>query len=179
MRIRAAGIADLDAVWEIERAVFGREAWSRDAMGEEIVGPHRHYVVLVDDDAVRGYAGLLTVGVEGDVQTIAVEPGARGSGHGRRLMDELLGEAERRGAREVFLEVRADNPVARGLYETLGFEEIGVRPRYYQPDDVDAIVMRRTRHPARSAERGTAAPADAQADPATRRSTAMGGSDDE
>jgi ribosomal protein S18 acetylase RimI-like enzyme len=56
----------------------------------------------------------------------------------------LVGEARKRGAREVFLEVRADNPGAQTLYRSLGFEQIGVRPRYYQPDDVDAIVMRLT-----------------------------------
>ena len=38
--------------------------------------------------------------------------------------------------------MRADNPGAQALYRELGFEEIGVRPHYYQPDDVDAIVMR-------------------------------------
>jgi ribosomal protein S18 acetylase RimI-like enzyme len=54
----------------------------------------------------------------------------------------LLGEARRRGITTVFLEVRADNPGAQELYRMLGFEEIGVRPHYYQPDDVDAIVMR-------------------------------------
>jgi len=42
----------------------------------------------------------------------------------------------------VFLEVRADNPGARSLYETLGFAEIAVRPKYYQPDGVDAVIMR-------------------------------------
>ena len=57
-------------------------------------------------------------------------------------MDELLDEADRRGVTQVFLEVRADNPPARGLYASLGFEEIAVRPHYYQPDDVDAVVMR-------------------------------------
>ena len=42
---------------------------------------------------------------------------------------------------DVFLEVRADNPVAQALYASEGFAEVGRRPRYYQPDDVDAIVM--------------------------------------
>jgi ribosomal protein S18 acetylase RimI-like enzyme len=51
-------------------------------------------------------------------------------------------EAATRGASEIFLEVRADNPGAQALYCSFGFEEIAVRPRYYQPDDVDAIVMR-------------------------------------
>jgi ribosomal protein S18 acetylase RimI-like enzyme len=55
----------------------------------------------------------------------------------------LLVEAAARGADDVLLEVRADNPTAQRLYERHGFEAIAVRPRYYQPDDVDAIVMRR------------------------------------
>ena len=42
----------------------------------------------------------------------------------------------------MLLEVRADNPAAQALYAQHGFEAIAVRPRYYQPDDVDAVVMR-------------------------------------
>lgn len=142
--LRPATLADLDAIWRIEAAVFGAEAWSREMMREELAGDHRTYLVLVDEDGgVLGYGGLLAVGAEGDIQTIALTPEARGAGHGRALMHALLAAAEERGVREVFLEVRADNPVARSLYERLGFAEIAVRPRYYQPDDVDAIVMRR------------------------------------
>jgi ribosomal-protein-alanine N-acetyltransferase len=66
----------------------------------------------------------------------------RGRGVGRALMHALIDEARRRGANELFLEVRDDNPVARRLYGSLGFEEIGVRPGYYQPDGVDAVAMR-------------------------------------
>ncbi len=119
-------------------------------MREELTADHRVYLALVDDSGlVVGYGGLLAVGADADIQTIAVVSAARGSGNGRRLMEALLRAASERGVSEVFLEVRADNPIARGLYESLGFEEIGVRPRYYQPGNVDAIVMRRT-------ERGSA-----------------------
>lgn len=112
-------------------------------LAEELAGPHRLYLVLTDTaGAVQGYAGLLAVGTEGDVQTIAVGPEHRGAGHGRRLIEALISAARERAVRDLFLEVRADNPVARSLYESLSFEEIGVRPRYYQPDDVDAIVMK-------------------------------------
>lgn len=143
LTIRPAAPADLDAVWAIEDAVFGAEAWSRPLMAEELSGPHRSYLVLEDAaGAVQGYAGLLAVGQGGDVQTIAVAPGHRGEGHGRRLIEALLERARELRVREVFLEVRADNPIARSLYESLRFEEIGVRPHYYQPDDVDAIVMK-------------------------------------
>lgn len=144
--LRGATLDDLDAIWAIESAVFGAEAWSREMMREELTADYRQYFVLVgdgaDSNAVVGYGGLLAVGDEGDIQTIALHPALRGSGQGRRMMDALLDEADRRGVREVFLEVRADNPVARSLYASLGFEELGVRQGYYQPDNVDAVVMK-------------------------------------
>jgi ribosomal-protein-alanine N-acetyltransferase len=47
-----------------------------------------------------------------------------------------------RGARDVFLEVRADNEVAIALYESEGFVTLDRRVGYYQPDGVDALVMK-------------------------------------
>src|SRR5690606_33164523 len=101
---------------------------------------------LVDevDGEIIGYAGLRAVrgSADADIQTIALVEARRGEGRGRALLRALLTEATARGAREVFLEVRADNPGAEGLYRSEGFVELGRRPRYYQPDDVDAVVMR-------------------------------------
>ncbi|RXZ70000.1 ribosomal-protein-alanine N-acetyltransferase [Agromyces albus] len=91
-----------------------------------------------------GYAGLLAPAGsgQGDIQTIAVAPAARGMGLGRGLMHALITQARRRHVAELFLEVRADNAIARALYASLGFRQIGVRRGYYQPDGVDAITMR-------------------------------------
>ena len=144
VHIRAATVADLEGIWRIESAVFERDAWSKELLREELAGNHRSYLVLVDDavpDTICGYAGLLAIGAAADVQTIAVDPALHGEGYGRVLMLALADEAERLGVHDVFLEVRADNGPARGLYRSLGFAEIGVRPKYYQPDGVDAITM--------------------------------------
>ncbi|PPG55906.1 ribosomal protein S18-alanine N-acetyltransferase [Rathayibacter sp. AY1C5] len=143
--LRDAQADDLDAVMAIEESEFAGDAWSRGMMAEEIRSRHTRYLVAEQDGKVVGYAGLLCpVGAhEGDVQTIAVVARVRRTGLGRRLLRALLEAAGERGAREVFLEVRADNPAAQTLYRSEGFEEIGVRPAYYQPDGVDAIVMRR------------------------------------
>jgi ribosomal-protein-alanine acetyltransferase len=137
---------DLDAIMALEESVFPTDAWARDVMAAELAGPHGHYLAAIDGERLVGYAGLLAPRGSGqaDIQTIAVAADARGHGIGRALVDALLREAADRDAREVFLEVRADNPVARALYASVGFEQIAVRPRYYQPDGVDAIVMRRT-----------------------------------
>ena len=142
--IRPATVEDLGGIMTLERASFPSDAWPEAMMHGELSSPHNRYFVDVLAGQVVGYAGLraLTGSRDADVQTIAVGAASRGKGRGRALMRTLLDEAHRRGAREVFLEVRADNPVAEALYASEGFTELGRRPRYYQPDDVDAVVMR-------------------------------------
>ena len=94
---------------------------------------------------IAGYAGMLFVpgGLQADVLTIAVRESRWGLGIGSALLDALIQAARERDCAEVFLEVRADNPRAHGLYLRRGFAEIGVRRGYYKPSGVDAIVMRK------------------------------------
>lgn len=142
--LRPATAEDLGPIMAIERAAFPTDAWSEEMMAHELSSPHSHYVVYEVAGTVVGYAGLRSVSgaSDADIQTIALDSAHRGAGRGRMLLTALLDEAMRRGAREVFLDVRADNPVAAALYVDEGFVEIGRRPRYYQPDDVDAVVMK-------------------------------------
>lgn len=142
--LRDITLNDLDEMAVIEAALFAGEAWSPALVRDEITGPHRRYLALEEASTgkLAGYAGLLLVGAEGDIQTIAVAPEFQGTGQGRRLMEALIAAARELRVRQLFLEVRADNQVARALYVSLGFEEIGRRPGYYQPGSIDAVVMR-------------------------------------
>lgn len=142
--VRIATVDDVDAIMTIEAPVFGNEAWSSDAMARDVADPNCVYLVAENADGVIAYAGLLCPegSGDGDIQTIAVIPEARTSGLGRALMTELMAAAAKRKAHRIFLEVRADNAHAIALYESLGFEEIAIRPGYYQPEGVDAIVMK-------------------------------------
>ncbi|WP_275956580.1 ribosomal protein S18-alanine N-acetyltransferase [Nonomuraea sediminis] len=144
LRLRQMIEADLPAVMAIERATFPLDAWSEAMMRGELADQprSRHYVVAEVDGQIVGYAGLAAAADQADVQTIAVLDAHQGTGIGGALLSELLAEARRRGAREIFLEVRADNPRAQGVYGHFGFEEIGLRRRYYD-DGTDAIMMRR------------------------------------
>ena len=154
MALRPASERDVGAIMAIERASFPTDAWSEATMRSTLTDRDAVAELAEVDEAVAGYAALLApIGApDADVLTIAVDAAYRGRGVGRALLTRLLDAAARRGARRVFLEVRADNPVARALYESEGFTAVGRRPRYYQPDDVDAIVMR-----VELAERGAAA----------------------
>jgi ribosomal-protein-alanine acetyltransferase len=140
--IRAATTGDVDAVMTIERASFPTDAWSEPAMRETFTGGDGF--VAEDGGGIVGYAAVLAPPGSGDadVLTIAVGEEARGRGIGADLLQHLITTAAARGARRVFLEVRADNPVAQHLYTSRGFAVVGRRRGYYQPDGVDAIVMR-------------------------------------
>jgi ribosomal-protein-alanine N-acetyltransferase len=143
--LRLMTTGDLPGVLELEAALFGEEAWSREMLAGELSQQPatRYYLVAEQDGTLIGYAGLLTAGEQADVLTIAVAATEQGRGVGSRLLAALLGRARQRGCTEVFLEVRTDNTRAQRLYQWWGFTEIGIRKAYYQPSGTDAIVMRR------------------------------------
>ncbi|WP_446216901.1 ribosomal protein S18-alanine N-acetyltransferase [Micromonospora sp. IBHARD004] len=134
----------IDQVLPIEADLFGVEQWSPAMFWNELASGH-HYLVATDDAGeLLGYAGLTVAPPdEAWVQNIAVRRDAQRRGVGRLLLEALLAEAARRGARSTLLEVAADNGPAQRLYATYGFEPIGVRRGYYQPSNTDALVMRR------------------------------------
>jgi [ribosomal protein S18]-alanine N-acetyltransferase len=155
MRLRPMVPADLADVLALEHDLFPDDPWTAQMFAEEVVLPPDSRLYLVaeaeglpptdDGPVMAGYAGMMFVpgGVQADVLTIAVARAYWARGIGSALLGALLEAAAGRGCTEVFLEVREDNPRARGLYLRRGFEEIGIRRGYYQPSGVDAIVMRK------------------------------------
>jgi len=144
---------DIPPVLELERELFPDDAWSAGMFWSELADSRhpratRWYTVAEEPDGrVAGYAGLMAVAGEGDVQTIAVAERHWGSGLGARLLTRLVAQAVRADCAGMLLEVRVDNDRAQRLYRRFGFEPIGVRRKYYQPSGTDALVMR-LEHPA-------------------------------
>ncbi|MEU4775970.1 ribosomal protein S18-alanine N-acetyltransferase [Micromonospora sp. NPDC023644] len=134
----------VDEVLPIEADLFGAEQWSAAMFWNELANGHFYLVAADDDGAVLGYAGLAVAPPdEAWVQNVAVRRDAQRRGVGRLLLEALLAEAARLGARSTLLEVAADNAPAQKLYAAYGFEPIGVRRGYYQPSNTDALVMQR------------------------------------
>ena len=145
-----AGPGDASDIHQLEVKLFPHDAWSRYTIDAELAHPDSYYLALRDDQSQHlvGYGGLRaskTIGGQGDIQTMAVHSDYQGQGLGSKLLDALLAEAWQRHVDDVFLEVRADNEVAKSLYDRAGFREIARRPGYYQPGSIDAIVMQKTR----------------------------------
>jgi ribosomal-protein-alanine N-acetyltransferase len=81
-----------------------------------------------------------TAADEAEVLTVAVVPERRQQGLGGRLVAAAADEARGLGATKLFLEVSTRNPAARGLYQRLGFVQVGRRRGYYA-DGSDALTL--------------------------------------
>ena len=144
IEIRQATVLDLPEIMNLETASFAKDAWPEETFKSELAAKHTYYILALEDNLVVGYAGLskLPGSDQADIQTIAVREDKRGLGIGKKLMDTLTLQATELGAKEIFLEVRADNSIAQKLYKFFGFKQIGTRKKYYQPDGVDAFIMK-------------------------------------
>lgn len=91
--------------------------------------------------ATIGFAGLWLMVDEAHVTTIALHPRYRGRGLGELMLASLMQIAYNISARVVTLEVRVTNQVAQNLYRKYGFQEAGVRRRYYSDNNEDALIM--------------------------------------
>ena len=133
----------LATVMDLEQKLFPEDAWSSTSMASELAANHTYYLGIFAPELI-GYAGLSTAAgsFSSDIQTIGIASEQRGKGLGRELMQRLIAKARELGSEQIMLEVRADNAVAIALYKDLGFEQIDVRKRYYQPAGVDALIMR-------------------------------------
>ncbi|RAN79975.1 ribosomal-protein-alanine N-acetyltransferase [Bacillus sp. SRB_336] len=141
IQVRGMRADDLATVSAMENASYDFP-WSAGIFTDCVKAGHPCWVLCVDQD-IAGY-GILSMGAgEAHVLNLCIGPDFRGRGLGRHLLGRLLDIARWNGAERVFLEVRPSNPLAKTLYESVGFNEIGRRPRYYPAKNgrEDAIVM--------------------------------------
>src|SRR5580693_1090337 len=136
-------VTDADRCAELEAMLFpGDDPWPKVAFVRELAAEHNHYVAARTADTLVGYGGISRLGrtppFEYEVHTIGVDLAYQGRGIGTRLLAELLEFAD---GGVVYLEVRTDNEVAIALYRSAGFEQIGLRRRYYRASGADAYTM--------------------------------------
>ena len=125
----------LQTLAALEACCFA-DPWSEDALREELKNPLARFLVALCDEEVAGYLGCHHIGDEGFVTNIAVFPAFRRRGIARALVEAALGEP----IASVSLEVRVSNDAAIALYESLGFVNMGRRPRFYSHPTEDAFI---------------------------------------
>lgn len=149
VRLALAGPRDVPLMGRIMECAFDPrfgEAWSTPQLAGALGIADTWGQLGYDDEAAFGFSLTRRVIDEAELMLVAVLPGERGRGLGRRLVEGSMHKARQRGARRIFLEVRDGNEAAIRLYESLGFSEAGRRQNYYMGmmgERFDAITMRR------------------------------------
>lgn len=141
-QLRRMQAADLDAVMALEVLAYPWP-WSPGNFRDCLNAGYPMWV-LEDAGGLLGYGVLSVQAEEAHLLNLCIAPGSRSRGQGRRLLEALVRCAKGQGAARMFLEVRTSNQHARQLYERAGFNEIGLRPRYYPAAGngrEDAVVM--------------------------------------
>lgn len=138
---------DVPEVGVLERACF-TAPWSEDTYRHEIKhNPRAFYYVLrppegrTDLPPILAYGGFWILGDEAHIVTLATHPELRRRRLGELMLVHLFDRAHEVGVSAVTLEVRKSNTAARELYRKWGFEEVGLRKRYYRDNNEDALLL--------------------------------------
>jgi ribosomal-protein-alanine N-acetyltransferase len=148
LEIRRLTYSDLPQVIAVERRAFPTP-WSLAMFVLELSKADGVCLAALRDGALVGYVICSRYDTVWHVMNVAVDPRRRRQGIASALLEELLehvggGPAGNGGASQMTLEVRPTNEAAIALYERFGFRSAGIRPRYYQDNGEDALIMWRT-----------------------------------
>jgi len=139
--IRKMMLDDIEQVVAIDRVSFSLPWPERSFRFELTDNPASRCWVAEVDGKIVGMIVVWLIVDEVHVATIATHPEFRRQGIAKNLLSYALQYMSTEGAQSSFLEVRASNLAAQDLYRKFGFEESGVRRRYYRDNDEDAILM--------------------------------------
>ena len=132
----------LDAILKIEREAYP-EPWTIGMFREEMRSARSYFYVAFVDVELIGYSGFWLVLDEAHITSLTVAADLRELGYGREQLMHLLAIGEDKGVQAFTLEVRESNLAARRLYESAGFQSVGLRKAYYSVTQEDAVVMRK------------------------------------
>lgn len=142
MRIVKMQPEHVAAVAEMERQCFS-DPWSEKSVASELDNPLSLWLIAEADGVVAGYVGSQTVLDSADMMNLAVSQDFRRQGVGEQLVNSLTEALAEKGVKTLLLEVRISNEPAKELYQKLGFEIVGKRPRYYEKPREDALILRK------------------------------------
>lgn len=148
--------ADLDAVLVIED-ISHPHPWTKGNFSDSLAAGHWAYCIrpqadevikgsYLDPEVLWAYCILFPAVDELHLLNITVSPKLRKLGLGKRIMAAIEGVSAQQKIPRIILEVRPSNLAALSLYQSLGYEQIGLRKGYYphSPETgarEDAIVM--------------------------------------
>ena len=142
IKIGKMTLAHTAQVAALEKLCFS-DPWSEKSVASELENELAYWLVAEKNGIVTGYIGSQTVMGETDMMNVAVHPNYRRQGIAEALVTALVENLKERGSHCLMLEVRASNAPAIGLYQKMGFTEVGRRNNYYRNPKEDALILRK------------------------------------
>ncbi len=140
LKFRAMAIDDIDKIMKIETDIYPFP-WTEGIFNDCIrVG----YLCFVSEQHsnIVAYGVLSFAAGESHILNISVALPLQKKGYGKQLLLHMLQHAKIKDANMVLLEVRGSNKNAIGLYQSQGFNEIGIRKGYYPaPNGKEDAIM--------------------------------------
>ncbi len=140
IHIRPMEERDTPGAEALEAEAFS-QPWTRkdflDALGSE----DALYIVAEREGNLVGCCGVWNACGDGNIMNVSVKKEERGQGIGGLLLRTLMSWGEEMGITAYTLEVRVSSAVAVRLYESLGFERAGIRPKFYKKPEEDALIL--------------------------------------
>ncbi len=133
----AGSPATIEAVDRVMKAAFNPrygEAWTPAQCLGMMSLPGVWLTLAAIEREIVGFTLSRAMAGDSELLLIAVLPDRRGQGIGATLLTEALAGAAARGATQMCLEMRANNPATR-LYRRAGFVKRGERRGYYAGHD--------------------------------------------
>ena len=130
---------NLEQIAKMESDYF-TDSWSENSVNIQI--KNQKVIVIKYNEDILGYCIFMIAADEGEILRIATLENMRQSGIGKKLLSSVISEMRESGVNEVFLEVRAGNVAAIALYESIGFQKIGIRKGYYKDNGEDAVLYK-------------------------------------
>ncbi|MEH2064831.1 MAG: ribosomal protein S18-alanine N-acetyltransferase [Nostoc sp.] len=143
LEIKLLTLENLSAILELDQACFGG-LWTMDGYKRELDSPNSDILGLFSPSSNTSLLGMgcfWSILDEAHITILAVHPEYHRQGMGAALLYSLIKTACDRKMERATLEVRASNLGAISLYQKFGFKTAGRRPRYYQDNDEDALIL--------------------------------------
>lgn len=136
--IRAANACDICQIAEIEKESFS-DGWSSEGLAAALDDSIGIFLVSEEQDMIAGYIIGSCDGENGYIEKLAVHLCRRRNGIALKLLEEFA--AQLPPCADISLEVRESNQAAIAVYSRFGFEQAGIRKRFYSSPAENAVVM--------------------------------------
>ena len=140
--LREMSEGDSDQIEQLEQKIFN-DAWTKAGIDETFRQSHAFIVVAEEEKKIQGYCIVYYVMDEAEIARIAVAPGCRKKGLGSRILEKTEEICTSKGVTRLLLDVRASNETAISFYRHHGFQKDGIRKKFYEKPEEDALLMSR------------------------------------